>query len=477
MPLTTRERFLREYTEALTDDGGVIFLGAGVSMAAGYPSWSTLLKEIGEELGLDASDVADLAALAQWSVRQTGSYNRVRRVVREHIGVDHPIPDAVRTIARLPLRHLWTTNYDRLVERAFEEIKRPLDVVPNAATLSLRPRSGAARLYKMHGSVEAPDDLVISTDDYELYRSKRGAYLPLLQAHLTSMSLLFVGLSFTDPNVRHVLSLIRESFADAPPEHFALVRPPHREDFRSQAEYDARSTQHKLWADDLTRYGLVAVEIEDYAEVPDLLRQVERRVAARRVWISGSWPSSHDGTDVPYELAERLGFAIGQRGLALVTGAGLTVGSGSLSGFLRALREAGGWDIEQRLIARPFPQPLVGEEKDHQLWTALRRELARLSGLVIIIGGTKLSDGRLVVADGVLEEAAVAQEAGVFLLPIGASGGAAEEISERLVGSELRAVGSEPQRPSDEELRNLSKKGATAGELTELVLRIIDRIC
>ncbi|MFV3488874.1 hypothetical protein ACNJEC_21175 [Mycobacterium tuberculosis] len=32
------------------------------------------------------------------------------------------------------------------------------------------------------------------------------------------------------------------------------------------------------------------VEIDNYSEVPELLRQVERRVAARRVWVSGSWP-------------------------------------------------------------------------------------------------------------------------------------------------------------------------------------------
>jgi hypothetical protein len=61
------------------------------------------------------------------------------------------------------------------------------------------------------------------------------------------MSMLFVGLSFTDPNIRHVLSLIRESFTDAPPEHFAIVRPPHRDDFASNDEFDARSAQHKLW--------------------------------------------------------------------------------------------------------------------------------------------------------------------------------------------------------------------------------------
>jgi hypothetical protein len=101
--------------------------------------------------------------------------------------------------------------------------------------------------------------------------------------------MLFLGLSFTDPNLRHVLSLIRESFTDAPPAHFAIVRPPQKGDFRSAEEFEARLAQHNLWAKDLQRYGLFAIEIEDYDEVPGLLAEVERRVARNRVWISGSW--------------------------------------------------------------------------------------------------------------------------------------------------------------------------------------------
>jgi hypothetical protein len=100
----------------------------------------------------------------------------------------------------MPVTHIWTTNYDRLIERAFTEIDRPLDTISGAKDLSLKPTAGAVRLYKMHGSIDRLDDIVISTDDYELFRTKRGAFLPLLQAHLTSMSMLFVGLSFTDPN-------------------------------------------------------------------------------------------------------------------------------------------------------------------------------------------------------------------------------------------------------------------------------------
>ena len=263
LTLSARSRFLSEFPKALRDDAGAIFVGAGVSMGASYPSWRGLLKEIGDELEIDAADVDDLAALAQWSVRKTSSYQRIRQVIKRKIDVKRPLTEAVRTIARLPTRHIWTTNYDRLIERAFEEISRPLDVVSAQGNISTRGNPGAARLYKMHGSIERLDDIVISTEDYELFRAKRGAYVPLLFGHLSSFSMLFVGLSFTDPNIKHVLSLVRESFTESPPEHFAIVRRPQRDDYKTDSEFQARSRQHSLWADDLLRYGLAVVEIDD----------------------------------------------------------------------------------------------------------------------------------------------------------------------------------------------------------------------
>ena len=61
---------------------------------------------------------------------------------------------------------------------------------------------------------------------------------------MTSFFMLFVGLSFTDPNMRHVLSMIRESFTPSPPEHFAIVKPPQRSDFGTTKQFKARLTQH-----------------------------------------------------------------------------------------------------------------------------------------------------------------------------------------------------------------------------------------
>src|SRR3954452_6050361 len=125
--MTTRDLFLKEYPESLAEETAAIFVGAGVSISAGYPSWKDLLRDIGEELGVSSADVSDLAALAQWHIRRSAGATKIRQVIRNEIGVERPVPDTLDVIARLPVRHIWTTNYDRLVERAFSALGRPLD--------------------------------------------------------------------------------------------------------------------------------------------------------------------------------------------------------------------------------------------------------------------------------------------------------------------------------------------------------------
>ncbi|MHC4042232.1 SIR2 family protein [Bradyrhizobium sp. 23AC] len=472
---SNRDIFLRDYPAALAEDAAAVFIGAGVSMAAGYPSWKKLLQEIGEELGVDSGDVSDLAALAQWHIRKSAGATRIRQVIRDEIGVERPIPSTLEVVARLPVRHIWTTNYDRLIERAFSTIGRPIEAISAASDIILKPRPGAVRLYKMHGSVDRLDDVVISTDDYELFRLRRGAFLPLLHAHLSSLSLLFLGLSFTDPNVRHVLSSIRENFSEAPPEHFAVVRPPHRKDFGSKAQYEARLTQHVLWADDLQRYGLRVVEIESYDEVPALLNDIERRVARKRVWVSGSWPVGVEGTlraEFIHQVAYGLGAALGRDEYTLVSGTGLLVGSATVSGFLSSLQRTATWDLNRRLIARPFPQPLLGQEPNLEQWDLLRRELGKLSGSIIFIGGQKVENGEVVDADGVLSEFEVAKTSGCFLLPIGATGGAAKRIADQLLNSSSANI----RCPRRAELNALLDVRKSPTQLVDVALAILRRV-
>ena len=53
MATTDKRAFLKEYTRALRDGHAALFVGAGVSRAAGYVDWKSLLQEIAEDLELD----------------------------------------------------------------------------------------------------------------------------------------------------------------------------------------------------------------------------------------------------------------------------------------------------------------------------------------------------------------------------------------------------------------------------------------
>jgi hypothetical protein len=291
---------------------------------------------------------------------------------------------------------------------------------------------------------------------------------------MTSFSMLFMGLSFTDPNVRHVLSLIRESFTSSPPEHFAIVKPPQRTDYGTKREFQARLTQHELWADDLLRYGLNVVEIDDYGEVANLMQEVERRVASNRVWISGSWPLAEGPVEqLSYvaDVATAIGELLAGSGFALVSGAGLVVGSASISGFLNSLQRSGTWDLERRLITRPFPQPLEGRDPEPAQWASLRAEMARVSGAVVFIGGAKWNGNSLVEAGGVGDEMEAAQLANVFLLPVGCTGGTAKAIAEEmLAASATNQIAS--RRPTKVQIRSLMKH-EPAKTVAEKVIAIL----
>jgi hypothetical protein len=220
------------------------------------------------------------------------------------------------------------------------------------------------------------------------------------------------------------------------------------------------------------------VEIDNYDEVPELLLALERRVAQRRVWVSGSWPVGEEGASraaFVHEVAYGIGAALGKEEYTLISGSGLLVGSAAVSGFLSSLQQTGGWDLERRLIARPFPQPLQGREPDVGQWQLLRTELGRLSGIVIFIGGQKvLPNGQIVDADGVFAEFEIARNNGSFVLPIGATGGAAARIAERLLSmaaSDRKKVAC----PTSAQLKQLLDQ-RPARELIELAMGIVRKV-
>ena len=72
MPLS-KEIFVRDILKELEEENVAVFAGAGLSMPAGYVSWSQLLKPIAEEIGLNIEKEYDLVTLAQYHVNENGN--------------------------------------------------------------------------------------------------------------------------------------------------------------------------------------------------------------------------------------------------------------------------------------------------------------------------------------------------------------------------------------------------------------------
>ena len=121
--------FLREYSRELHNKNAAVFAGAGLSMETGYVDWKGLLREIIQDLGLDPDKEHDLVTLAQYHCNQAGgSKTRLIQPIFTHFAPTKTPTRNHQILASLPIHTYWTTNYERLIEKALEDAKKVPDV-------------------------------------------------------------------------------------------------------------------------------------------------------------------------------------------------------------------------------------------------------------------------------------------------------------------------------------------------------------
>ena len=404
--------------------------------------------------------------------------NALTRLIVEHFPPKTDTPEPFRVLARLPIRHVWTTNYDTLTEVAWDQERKLLDVKSRNADLGVDKPWAHSILYKMHGSVDHPAEVVIAKDDYELYRRERPGFLQVLTGQLVTKQFLFLGFSFTDPNISHLFASIREAFKDDGPEHYAIVRRPKRGSGAGAAKrLGTEKIRHSLWVQDLQRYGIKCVEVDEYDELDEMLHAVELRLSARSVFVSGSLPDSApaDQRRRVEDVARAIGNVIAVHEKRLVSGFGLVVGSASIAGALGVVLKESAPNLEKSLLLRPFPQETPPGTDMAAFHARYRDSMIQQAGIIIFICGLKeaTGGGAPVVADGVIEEFESAQHHGRVVIPVGATDGAAAEIWSRLERARLMPLGLTRR---DFNCLNDTQQTATAlAKIVEKAITALDR--
>lgn len=194
------------------------FVGAGFSKNASIPDGLKMpdWKELAAQLGAHAGAVpsAEPPLIAQGYQDKFGRVQLVE-AIREALHPDKARPGAAhRAFASLPFDTVYTTNFDLLLEDAYNELGRPFRSLVGELQMPFHAGQTASSIVKMHGDLRHEEHIVVTQDDYDSFLAK----YPVIATHLSAMLItrtpLFVGYSLSDPDFASIRQVVRARLGD-----------------------------------------------------------------------------------------------------------------------------------------------------------------------------------------------------------------------------------------------------------------------
>jgi cold shock CspA family protein len=216
----------------------VLFLGAGASIGAEHPqkkqipTGKELSKMIVDKfLGPEYHDIALLRA-AELAIAQSDPFtfqDYIASVFRDFSPSEHH-----RLIPRFFWKAIFTTNYDLVIERAYEQAiaaKQNLQtIVPflkNTDRLEEKlKKPGSIPFVKLHGCITALRDqeipLIITTEQYLEYRKYRNFLFERFSYLASQFPVVYVGSNLEDFDIRAILQDLRKNEKTTPHSYIVL---------------------------------------------------------------------------------------------------------------------------------------------------------------------------------------------------------------------------------------------------------------
>lgn len=219
----------------LKDQELVPFLGAGASLgfngSDGLPTASELAESLAQACHYPGYDTSDLLRVTQYYAGAKGEL-KLRKLVHKKLSPPRVRPSEVHKIlASWPIKAVLTTNYDNLMEDAFRnKDKKPFvdlyDRRGDQQPIKIEPSVDTPLIYKLHGSLDDIDTMVLTEDDtidFLISLIKGNPGVPSkIRSLFETCSILFIGYGLKDWNIRVLLRYLRENEADI--RSFAIQR-------------------------------------------------------------------------------------------------------------------------------------------------------------------------------------------------------------------------------------------------------------
>lgn len=212
-------------TELLRSRRVIPFVGAGFSSGVKLPDWDKLLGLVAKEIPapVSYSEVKklcheDFLQIAEYYLLMAGAkIGPIRHLLEKYLQVrDSPVLSTVHVeLLNLGAPQIYTTNYDDLIERTFQELKQPVEVIaiPRDLATSTGVRS---QVVKYHGDLRHEQTLVLTESSYYERLDFESPMDLKFRSDLLGRSVLFVGYSFRDLNIRIIWFNLMRMMKDVP---------------------------------------------------------------------------------------------------------------------------------------------------------------------------------------------------------------------------------------------------------------------
>lgn len=194
--------------EGIDPANTVLFFGSGSSVPSGAPSVAKIIKRVGLEFNIETEG---------FSLTEVTSIAEVKRSRRELVVCLRSMFNKTHVtgaLLNLPLyswRNIYTTNYDKLVEQAYEKKNKPLSVISSNYDFKEQLYPEAAKLYKLHGCIDKDisdghqSRIIISEADYDNTSEYREYLWDAFKHDLNSSNIVIIGYSLADPHIKDII--------------------------------------------------------------------------------------------------------------------------------------------------------------------------------------------------------------------------------------------------------------------------------
>jgi len=216
------------------------FVGAGFSVSLGYPSWGDLLKSLCDATA-DAVDYDGVMASTNGDLLQAAEYLFLKH--DEQIGpLRHHIEECFGRASVNPLTsgphvelvnlgagQIYTTNYDNAVEKTYATLGQNFSTVVLPKDVALADRD-QTQIVKYHGDLAHERTLVLTESAYYRRLDFESPMDLKFRSDLLGKSVLFMGYSFRDINIRIIWFKLMEMMRDIPerdrhPSYILMLEP------------------------------------------------------------------------------------------------------------------------------------------------------------------------------------------------------------------------------------------------------------